>query len=81
MHTVPIQRGGPRPVVDVAEAAIIAFGGGYCSRQLAANLLGSWQHNLALTDDERRAVLARFPAETPPPLPEYVEGIPIGGRR
>lgn len=82
MNTVPIQRGTTsRPVIDAAERAIRAFGGEYSSRQMAANLLGLWVHRLALTDDERRAVLGRFPVETPPPLPEDTSGFPIQGRR
>ncbi|MFC0527818.1 hypothetical protein [Phytohabitans kaempferiae] len=50
---------GEHPVIDRAEAAILAWGN--VDRVIAAGLLDSWAHRAELTDRERAAVLARFP--------------------
>ena len=81
MNTVtpdPTAIGSAPHDIEQAWAALVAFAGPI-TRDQASDLLPHWSRHRDLTDELRRAVLARFAAPTAPPLPEHVDGVRVGG--
>ncbi len=67
-------------IVQRGWMALAMYAGSNISRYAATELIRGWQHAPQLTDEERVAVLRRFPERPVPPLPPHVAGQRIGDR-